>query len=207
MKNNVTSSSDRSTTGRFKQLSNILQIVILTFSITFILLLWHLFDNNLKTSSLVIYAVILCSCLVMYMFYWMQKAKYEAIERAEAEFSGLIQRFSFAADSAGIGVWEYLVPENQLIWDKWMYVLYGVREEDFSGAYQAWQHGLHPEDRDRGDDAINSALQGEKDFIIEFRVVWPTGEVRHIKASALVLRDDSGKPLRMIGVNYDITER
>jgi PAS domain S-box-containing protein len=119
----------------------------------------------------------------------------------------LNQRFSLAKDAAHIGVWDYAVPEGQLLWDKWMYALYGIQEEDFSGAYEAWQNVLHPDDKVRGDDEINQALRGEKEFDTEFRVVWPTGEVRHIKASALVLRDAEGKPLRMIGVNYDITGR
>ena len=82
-----------------------------------------------------------------------------------------------------------------------MFGLYGVREEDFFGAYQAWQNGLHPDDKVRGDEEINQALRGEKEFDTEFRVVWPTGEVRYIKANALVLRDADGNPFRMVGVN------
>jgi len=119
----------------------------------------------------------------------------------------LNQRFSLAADSARIGVWDYHVPENRLIWDRWMFALYGLQEEDFSGAYQSWQNGLHPDDKLRGDEEIRQALCGEKDFDTEFRVLWPNGEVHSLKATALVLRDAEGKPLRMIGVNYDISER
>jgi PAS domain S-box-containing protein len=136
-----------------------------------------------------------------------RKSNQAAAEELKRQVDQLNQRFSIAADAAHIGVWDYLVPENRLIWDKWMYALYGVREADFSGAYEAWQNGLHPDDRARGDERIGQALRGEKEFDVEFRVVWPTGEVRHLKAAALVLRDPDGKPLRMIGVNYDITER
>ena len=121
------------------------------------------------------------------------------------ENAQLNQRLSLATDSAGIGVWDYCVPENRLIWDKRMYTLYGVQEENFSGAYDAWQSGLHPDDKERGDMEINQALRGEKEFDTEFRVVWPSGDVRHLKATAVVLRDGEGKPLRMIGVNYDIS--
>ena len=128
-------------------------------------------------------------------------------ESLTEENSQLNRRLSLAADSAGIGVWDYLVAEDKLTWDKWMYALYGLREEDFSGAYAAWRNGLHADDKERGDREIEQALRGEKEFDTEFRVVWPSGEVRHIKAAAHVLRDEAGQPLRMIGVNYDITER
>ena len=128
-------------------------------------------------------------------------------EALSHKIGSLNHRLAIATDSAQIGVWEYMVQENKLIWDHWMYRLYGVRENDFLGAYQAWQNGLHPEDRKLGDEAIQLALQGIKDFDMEFRVVWPSGEVRYIKANALVQRDMHGKALSMIGTNYDITER
>ena len=119
----------------------------------------------------------------------------------------LNNRLSLAADSAGIGVWDYHVTENTLIWDKWMYTLYGTTEEQFNGAYDAWQNGLHPDDRAWCDHAIQLALNNEKDFNVEFRVLWPTGEVRYIKANAHVQRDENGQAIRMIGINYDITDR
>ena len=115
-------------------------------------------------------------------------------------------RLTLATESAKIGVWEYLVPENKLIWDQQMYALYGIREEDFPGAYAAWQNGLHPADKQLGDEETNKALSGKKDFDTEFRVLWPNGEVHYLKAFAQVVRDADGKPLRMTGVNFDITE-
>ena len=116
------------------------------------------------------------------------------------------QQLSLATDSAQIGIWDYNIAADQIGWSNWMYVLYGVRPEHFSGAYAAWRAGLHPDDVARGDAEIAQALRGEKEFDTEFRVIWPSGEVRHIKAAALVQRDASGTAVRMIGVNYDITQ-
>ncbi|MEI6703702.1 MAG: CHASE domain-containing protein [Deltaproteobacteria bacterium] len=167
------------------------------------------FNNELnqKQSYMMLLTGILISLLISYLALLTLKTKKQAIELAEEKITNLSSRLALAADSAHIGVWDWQVPQNQLIWDKWMYALYGLRAEDFSGAYQAWQKGLHPDDKARGDEAIQQALRGENEFDIEFRVVWPSGEVRHIKANALVLRDDAGNPLRMIGINYDITAK
>ena len=164
-------------------------------------------EINRGKSYLILAAGILISVLFSCLIFLILKTRNQAIKLANEMISSLNNRLSLAADSAQIGVWDWLVPENQLIWDKWMYVLYGVREEDFSSSYQAWQNGLHPDDKARGDEEISLALRGEREFNTEFRVVWPSGEVRHIKANALVLRDAVGIPFRMIGVNYDITER
>ena len=118
----------------------------------------------------------------------------------------LAQRFMFATSSAKIGVWEWDVVHNVLTWDDQMYALYGTKKENFSGAYDAWQSGLHPDDKKRGDEEINLALEGKKDFNTTFRVLWPNGEVHDIRAFALVERDAEGKPLKMVGVNWDVTK-
>ncbi|MFZ4395665.1 MAG: response regulator [Kiritimatiellia bacterium] len=133
-------------------------------------------------------------------------AAVSSLHQKTGEMDRLNERFELAANAAGIGIWDWDVPRNQLVWDDRMYRLYGIRPEDFSGAYLAWINGVHPEDRARGDEEIRRALAGEQAFDTQFRVVWPTGEIHWIKAQARVLRDASGQPLRMTGVNYDITE-
>jgi PAS domain S-box-containing protein len=130
-----------------------------------------------------------------------------ALNQKTDQLDRLNERFQLAVTSAEIGVWDWDIPRNELVWDAQMYRLYGIRPEDFGGAYQAWANGVHPEDRDHGHEAIRRALAGEQEFDPQFRVLWPNGEVRWIKAHARVVRDPAGQPLRMIGVNYDITER
>ena len=49
------------------------------------------------------------------------------------------------------------------------------------------------------------AITGNKPFDTVFRVVWPNGEIRHIRALAKVFCDEQGTPLRMLGANWDIT--
>ena len=57
----------------------------------------------------------------------------------------------------------------------------------------------------RGDQEVEDALSGIKPFETEFRVIWPNGEVRYIKAIAKVFRDDQGKAVRMLGIKMDIS--
>lgn len=115
-------------------------------------------------------------------------------------------RLHLATTTGGVGVWDYDIVNNRLIWDEQMYRLYGITAEKFSGAYAAWRSGLHPQDVQRGDNEMQMALRGEKEFNTEFRVLHPDGAVHYIRAMAVVLRDDAGKPLRMVGTNWDISE-
>ena len=115
-------------------------------------------------------------------------------------------RYKIAASAASIGVWDRDIVNNRLVWDEQMNRIYGIRPEEFGGGYAAWRQCLHPYDRNRTEQAVNEAERGEKDFDTEFRIVRPDGEVRYIKAFGKVLRDKTGTPVRMIGVNYDVTE-
>ena len=117
------------------------------------------------------------------------------------------RRLTLATQAGGLGVWDWDVVANRMVWDTQMYALYGIREEDFTGAVDAWQQGLHAEDRPRAEADLAAALAGTRDFITEFRVRWPSGEIRDIEAHGLVLRAPDGAPLRMIGINRDFTAR
>lgn len=117
------------------------------------------------------------------------------------------QRLSLATESAHLGIWEFDVTSDRLIWDSQMYVLYGIARQDFSGAYAAWKNGLHPEDRELAEAELAAALEGVRDFNTEFRIVWPNADVRHIEGHGLVQRAADGTAMRIIGVNWDITAR
>lgn len=127
-------------------------------------------------------------------------------KNSEENLKRLNERFFMATHATGMGVWDWDIAKNELFWDDGLYRLYGIHKEDFAGAHEAWLQSLHPEDRQRGDEDIQLALRGEKDHDAEFRVVWPDGTVKYLKTYGQVKRDTDGRPLRMIGVDFDITE-
>ena len=126
-------------------------------------------------------------------------------KQAEAALVVAADRLSLATRAGGVGIWDYDVVNNRLVWDEQMFRLYGITRDQFVGAYEAWQAGLHPDDLARGAAEIQMALRGEKEFNTEFRVVCPDGTTHNIRALAVVQRDAAGQPLRMIGTNWDIT--
>jgi PAS domain S-box-containing protein len=106
-----------------------------------------------------------------------------------------------------IGVWDFDPIADRLIWDKRMYELYGIDPTESGAVYETWQKGLHPDDLPTAHAAVQAAITGERDFHTEFRVVWPDGQVRFIEAHAIALRNDEGIAQRLIGVNWDISDR
>lgn len=115
------------------------------------------------------------------------------------------KRMSLATDSGEIGVWEYNLVDGSLIWDDWMYRLYGLLPSDQAGAYELWAKHLHPDDKAASEQALNDCIAGIAPFNTEFRVIWSDGSIHSLRASARVTRDDQGNALSMIGVNWDVT--
>ena len=125
----------------------------------------------------------------------------------ELERAKLTERLDLATQSAHMGIWDWDIQKNEIVWDDQMYALYGIKSDEFGGAYEAWQHGIHPEDQDPSNEISAAAVRGEREYDTEFRVLWPDGSIHWLKANGQVFRDKNGTPLRMVGVNYDITER
>lgn len=75
--------------------------------------------------------------------------------------------------------------------------------------HQDWVARLHPDDRERAEHNVLHAFSdtsGVTDYAQEYRIVAPSGEVRHIAARAEIERDAEGRGLRMVGVHVDVTE-
>ncbi|MBC7953677.1 MAG: response regulator [Rhodospirillaceae bacterium] len=127
------------------------------------------------------------------------------LKRTENQLRETSERLALAAKAGGIGVWDYDLDSQRLTWDDRMFQLYGIARNSTEHVYEMWQAACHPSDRARAEAEVAAATNGEMDLDTEFRILTPAGDVRHIKAAAAVERNDDGKPVRMIGVNWDIT--
>lgn len=116
-------------------------------------------------------------------------------------------QLALATRVGGVGLWDYDIANDIMVWDEQMGQLYGISKRDLSGVYETWLAAIHPEDKDRVYTEIKMAIRGKQEYDTEYRIVWPDGSTRHIKAMAIVQRDHiSGRALRMIGTNWDITK-
>ncbi len=141
--------------------------------------------------------------------YFLRGTIQDITERKMAAYENkrLTDRLLLATASAQLGIWDWNVRENIMIWDDRMFEMYGLTREGIPSNLEAWLIGLHPADKDSALAACQAALNGEKDFDTEFRVLHPDGTVKHLKANGLVLIGVDGKPDRMLGINADITEQ
>jgi diguanylate cyclase (GGDEF)-like protein/PAS domain S-box-containing protein/putative nucleotidyltransferase with HDIG domain len=115
------------------------------------------------------------------------------------------ERLALAVSAGSVGIWEWDIINNKLVWDDQMFALYGVSSDVFGGAYDTWLKRLHPDDVEQSNSEIQMALSGGKDFNTEFRAVWEDGTIHNIRGIARVIRDNNGEPVTLVGTNWDIT--
>jgi PAS domain S-box-containing protein len=130
-----------------------------------------------------------------------------ARKQIETELRQSRERIAGAAESAGIGTWEWDVLGNNLTWDRGMHQVYGLPRKTGTGLFSVWVQSLHPEDRERCVGEFAAALRGEAEFVSEYRIIRPDGEIRHLRAAARTLRGTDGSVICLSGVNVDVTAR
>lgn len=130
-------------------------------------------------------------------------------ELVEAEHRAEIgrHRLALAADAAELGIWDFDVVHDVLVWDARMFELYDVDPTGFRGEFADWQRTLHPEDLPRARAELEAALAARAPFRTRFRIIRRDGAVRHLDAQAQVITDADDRPIRVIGVNRDVTSR
>ena len=129
-----------------------------------------------------------------------------ALRSSEVQRQNSDERLRVAAEAGQIGVWEWDLRSNELLWDERMYRMYHVDANGTSGHYDMWRLRVHPADLARVEKELQTAVTGSNEFRTEFRIVWPDNEERFIKAAATVGRSTEGTALRVTGINLDITE-
>ena len=124
----------------------------------------------------------------------------DALLRSEA-------RLGFAQRIAKIGNWEWRPDTNQFTASTELCRLMGIRPQDFGGTFDAFLHLVHPEDRDRVEEALKGILTRRVPCDIDHRLVLPNGADVTVNLQAEAVLDDQMKSLAILGTAQDITDR
>ncbi|HND62221.1 MAG TPA: PAS domain-containing protein, partial [Opitutaceae bacterium] len=118
----------------------------------------------------------------------------------------LNERLQLALRSSNFGVWEYDIQTGVTHWDDRVLEIYGLQRHQFTGEPGEWSRFLHPDDRAATEAAFDLVLQrGAPTSFRIFRIVRPDGAVRYVEGHGHLQRDADGRPVRVVGLNRDIT--
>ena len=117
------------------------------------------------------------------------------------------QRLRLAQWAARVGTFDVNLRTGVDIWTPETEALYGLPPGGFGGTQTAFEDLIHPSDRERVKELTREMVRTGQPAVAEWRVVWPDGSVHWIAGRGQVFKNESGEPVRVLGVNMDITER
>lgn len=118
------------------------------------------------------------------------------------------QRLELAIQAVKFGVFDWNLKTSNLIWDSYMYELFEIDIKDFTSDYDAFEKTLLPEDQARVQAELGEAFaKHQPNFNSEFRIKTKSGKIKIISAAASCFYDNDGNIERLVGNNWDLTEK
>jgi signal transduction histidine kinase len=129
------------------------------------------------------------------------------LDKSSNLMESVTERLSLATKTGNIGIWEYDVINDNLIWDDTMYSMYGMTKEmgEEGNHIRNWFAKIHPDEVRRVKKELYETLKAGVPIDSEFRIVWEDKSVHHIYAKAVTTKNNKGKVITVTGTNLDIT--
>ncbi len=130
-------------------------------------------------------------------------------KRVEEALRTTEERWSFALEGAGDGVWDWNVQTGEAVYSVRLRAILGYAENELFNTYTEWDRRMHPEDKPGVMSELQAYLAGARDtYAPEYRILCKDGSWKWVLARGKIMRRDAeGRPLRMLGTLSDISQR
>lgn len=116
------------------------------------------------------------------------------------------QRFQYVTEATSEAIWDADLRKGTVVWSQGYHTLFGhpYQQEEMDGS--SWSNFIHPDDYDVVTDSIQTIIDGKKKtWTKAYRFQKVDGSYLRVEDKGLVVRDQEGKPLRMVGAMRDIS--
>lgn len=127
-------------------------------------------------------------------------------KRAEQALRASEDRLQLAQQAGDIVVWDWDLAADRISYSAHARNLLDLGPESSASGREFFAL-VHPQDLARVEAALKAALEGDRDYLVEHRLVLPTGQTRWLSQRGKVARDPQGRAVRVLGVSIDITHR
>jgi len=128
--------------------------------------------------------------------------------RVEKALRASEQRYTLAHRIGKMAAWESDLQTGELYWSKECDAQYGFAPGQFKGTREAfYEECVHPDDRQYVLDSVKACIEKGKEYNIEHRIIHADGSIRWVMTTADVIRDENGKPIRLVGISQNVTDR
>ena len=130
-------------------------------------------------------------------------------ERIKEDLRISEERWKFALEGSGDGVWDWNIQTNEVFFSKKWKEILGFNDDEIKNVFTEWENRLNPSDSKRVKDIIQEHFEDKtKEYEIEYRMLCKDGTYKWILDRGKVISfTPDGKPLRMLGTHSDISVR
>ncbi len=128
-------------------------------------------------------------------------------DRAREEAERIEERFTTNQRISHVGSYDWHIPTDTNLWTDSLFRIYGEEPGSFQPSYAEFLARVHPDDRERIQAIHQEAFQNHSAYEMHERIVRPDGKVRTLLSRGEVIVDETGTPVRMVGVCEDVTEQ
>ena len=129
------------------------------------------------------------------------------LHRVNRELRQREDRLNTAERLAKVGGWELDLATGRAVWSDQFFRICGFEPGAFEPTGEIGMSIIHPDDRERAQEAVERTLDTGEPYDLVKRIVRPDGSIRHVHSVGEVVRDGNGRPARLVGSFVDITER
>jgi PAS domain S-box-containing protein len=130
-----------------------------------------------------------------------RRNEHEALREREA-------LLRLAADAAGVYAWTWDLATDRVTWADGLEGALALPPGGFGGSIEAFRALVHPDDTLSVETELKRAIAGETSrYGATFRMLRADGSIRWTQTRGMVVRDDQGRPVRVVGMDHDITEQ
>ncbi len=130
---------------------------------------------------------------------------FENLSKSNEILNNTNEKLSIATKTANIGIWKWNIEDNSLEWDELMYKLYEMDSSFVKITYDIWLNSLDKQDKYIVENDLKVSMINKTKFVSTFRINTKNG-VKYIQAYGETKYSSNGKPLYVIGINFDVTK-
>ncbi len=116
------------------------------------------------------------------------------------------QKLRLVLQASQLGIWKWDMRTNQMLWDERMHHIFGYFDKSFDQKLETYLKHIHPDDLPVVQQALEEAIAQDKPYYVELRIIWDDQSVHYNIGQGIILKDQKGKPEKMIGTSLDITD-
>src|SRR3989344_4185256 len=119
------------------------------------------------------------------------------------------KKIEIALESGNIGMWEWDVTLNTVVWSPTLHTIHGIGPDKFKGTFKDYLKDVHPLDRKDLLTTIRKTISDKKQstYEVSYRIITPDATTKWLQARGKIFRNSKGKAMKMLGICRDITER